>query len=274
MSKITIGLVHLNVADPDKMVRFYRDAIGFQEHRREGNVVYMGAGHHDLLALHHTPDFQHAAGLTGLYHFAILVPTRHDLGRVLKHFIDTQIPLQGMSDHLVSEAIYLADPEGNGIEIYRDRPSDEWVREADGSLKMATLPMDYAGVLGTLDSDDDPFPGLPAGTITGHIHLKVASIAQSVDFYSGILGMDLLFDMGSAAFLSYNGYHHHIGVNTWHGGNLPTQPVQGLSKVELHVGASLDTILANLKAVQLEVERVDHGYLVSDPSRNKLVLTA
>ena len=124
-------------------------------------------------------------------------------------------PLQGMSDHLVSEAVYLADPEGNGIEIYRDRPRSEWPHDGNGVVQMDTRPMDYRGVLSTIHPGESAFNGLPDKTIIGHIHLKVASIPQTKTFYRDVLGMDLVFDIGSAAFLSYNGYHHHVGLNTW-----------------------------------------------------------
>ena len=153
----TIGTVHLNVKNLEQMVTFYQNTIGLQEHRREGDSVYMGVGADDLLALHHRPDYVRIAGLTGLYHFAILLPSRADLGKSLNHLIETRTRLQGMSDHYVSEAIYLADPEGNGIEIYRDRPRDDWF--INGEMQLTTEPMDFRGVLSAGQADGENIYG-------------------------------------------------------------------------------------------------------------------
>ena len=136
---------------------------------------------------------------------------------------ETQTPLQGLSDHLVSEAIYLADPEGNGIEIYADRPRSTWYK--DGVMQMATIAMNVQSVLSEIKDGDDTVFCAPEGTIMGHVHLYVDNVQEAIDFYVNTLGMDLLFQMPSAGFLSYDGYHHHVGVNTWagivpHGDNL------------------------------------------------------
>lgn len=270
MKSPTIGTIHLNVGNLDNMLAFYRDIIGLQEHRRENNTVFMGVGSGDLLALHHQPGYPRIAGLTGLYHFAILVPSRHDLGYSLKHLIENRTPLQGMSDHYVSEAVYLADPEGNGIEIYRDRPRDEWF--IDGEMQLTTTPMDYRGVLATVQSDDNEFTGLAQGTIIGHIHLHVASVPQTEIFYRDVLGMDVLFNLGSATFMSYEGYHHHVGANIWAGRTIPTQPVQGLEKYMLHVGEALNNILSKADAAEVDIQTLDNDYLIRDSSQNALVL--
>ncbi|MDQ7027557.1 MAG: VOC family protein [Anaerolineae bacterium] len=270
MKSPTIGTIHLNVANLDSMVTFYRDIIGLQEHRRENDTIFMGVGAEDLLALHHQPDYPRIAGLTGLYHFAILLPSRPDLGRSLKHLIATRTPLQGTSDHYVSEAVYLADPEGNGIEIYRDKPREDWF--LDGEMQLTSTPMDYRGVLDTVQSEDVKFAGLPSGTIIGHIHLHVASVPQAETFYRDVLGMDILFNLGSATFMSYNGYHHHIGANIWAGRNLPIQPVQGLEKYVLHVGDALDNILSKVEAAEVAIQTLDDGYLIRDSSQNAIVL--
>jgi catechol 2,3-dioxygenase len=267
-SMSTIGTVHLNVANLDKMVTFYKDIIGLQEQRREDKTVYMGVGADDLLALHHHPDYPRIAGMTGLYHFAILVPSRPDLGRALQHLIATRTPLQGMSDHYVSEAVYLADPEGNGIEIYRDRPREEWF--IGDEMQLTSTPMDYRGVLGSAQGTE--FTGMVQGTVIGHIHLHVANIPQTEKFYQEVLGMDVLFSVGSATFMSYNGYHHHVGGNIWSGRNLPTQPLQGLDKYYLHTGALLEAILGKADAAGVAIETLPDGYLLRDPSQNAIVL--
>jgi catechol 2,3-dioxygenase len=177
-----------------------------------------------------------------------------------------------MSDHYVSEAVYLADPEGNGIEIYRDRPREEWF--LDGEMQLTTTPMDYRGVLGAVQPEDSEFQGMAAGTIIGHIHLHVATIPQTEAFYRDVLGMDVLFNLGSAIFMSYEGYHHHVGANIWAGRNIPNRPVQGLDKYILHVGTALDDILGKADAANMAVEILSEGYLVHDPAQNAILLTA
>jgi len=144
-----IGAVHLTVANLDRSLDFYQNQLGFKLHRREGDTARLGAGGRDLLVLTQIPEAPHPRGTTGLYHFAILVPSRLELARSLRRIAETRTPVQGFSDHLVSEAIYLPDPDGNGIEIYRDRPRDEWPRD-DGRLRMATDPLDIDGILAEL----------------------------------------------------------------------------------------------------------------------------
>ena len=185
-----------------------------------------------LLELVLRPGNQPFRGGGGLYHIAILVPSRLDLARSLRRLAETGTPLQGMSDHIVSEAVYLADPEGNGIEIYRDRPKEDWYR--NGEMQLDTLPMDVDGVLSELAKSDDPWQGLPSNTIMGHIHLHVASLSEAVKFYTEQLGMDLLFNIGSAAFLSYDGYHHHVGINTWAGSRPRPDGTLGLEQWVLY----------------------------------------
>lgn len=189
MSQPVIGTVYLNVANLKKMLTFYQDIIGLKLHRQEDNTAYLGVGGEDLLALNHTPNAPRVGGITGLYHFAILLPSRAALARSLKRLADTQTPLQGLSDHFVSEAIYLADPEGNGIEIYRDRPRDVWYK--NGQLDMGTVAMDVDGVMSTYTDEDTTWNGLPSGTIMGHIHLHVASVPNAEAFINTCL--DLIF---------------------------------------------------------------------------------
>jgi catechol 2,3-dioxygenase len=267
MAAPVIGTVHLNVANLDRLLTFYQENIGLRLHRREGNSAYLGVGDDDLLTLHHRPDLKRMRGVTGLYHFALLLPSRLHLGRTFKHLIDTRTPLQGMSDHIVSEAIYLADPEGNGIEIYRDRPREEWFR--DGEMQLATIPMDVEGVLNTLVGEDVTFSGLPQGTVMGHIHLHVSDVPQAEAFYRDTLGMDVMFNIGHATFMSYDGYHHHVGANIWAGRNTPTAEILGLDKYVLCVNHGMDDILSRLDT---PAQTLDDGFLVHDPSHNKIVL--
>ena len=184
----------------------------------------MGAGTSELLVLVEHPGARPAHGYTGLYHYALLVPERHDLARWLAHAARDRVSLVGLSDHFVSEAIYLSDPDGHGIEIYWDRPRDVWEGKVDA--RMTTLPLDVQSLLGELDDPDtEPFDGLPAGTVMGHVHLKVASIPETVAFYRDVLGFGLMAQLGpQAAFLAAGGYHHHVGTNTWESAGAPPPP--------------------------------------------------
>ena len=272
MIKSRIGTVHLNVADMDKLLVFYQNVLGLQLHRQTANQANLGVGEEDLLVLHHTPDLQRVTGRTGLFHFALLVPTRQDLGLVLKHFAQTQTQLQGLSEHFVSEAIYLADPEGNGIEIYRDRPRDAWYR--NGQLHMTTAPMDVEGVLDSINGDVTEWSGLPAGTVMGHIHLHVSDVPKDEQFYTDVLGMDALFNWGSATFMSYDGYHHHVGANIW-GGRMPMlEPALGLSYYELRFDdlSTINQLTEKLHQQGLPVEETSEGFFIRDASANQILL--
>jgi catechol 2,3-dioxygenase len=274
MSQSVIAMVYLNVANLEKMLAFYQDIIGLKVHHQEGKTTYLGAGGEDLLALNETPAARRVRGITGLYHFALLLPSRAALARSLKRLVDTQTPLQGMSDHLVSEAIYLADPEGNGIEIYRDRPREVWYA-ADGQLNMDTVALDIEGVMTAFYEEDTAWNGLPPETIIGHIHLHVSDIPQAEAFYRDLFGLDVLFNMGHATFMSYEGYHHHIGANIWAGRNLPPdEPVLGLEKYMLRVPDTIavDSILDRMDAANVDISEGDEGYFLRDSSKIQLIL--
>lgn len=272
MSDFTIGTVYLTVANLDTMLAFYENIIGLQVHQRRNKTAHLGAGEHDLLVLTESADKIHSRGVTGLYHFAILVPTRVQLAKSLKRIAETQTRIQGLSDHLVSEAIYLADPEGNGIEIYHDRPRDAWYK--NGQLQMGTVAMDVDRVMSSLSDDNSTWEGLPAGTIMGHIHLHVADVPSAEAFYQTILGMDVLMNMGSATFMSYEGYHHHVGANIWGGRNLRTGEEYGLEKFDLHIHDSqrLDSILATIESQGIAITEDDSHYILNDPANNSIIL--
>ena len=226
-----IGTVTLRVANLARQVQFYQDTIGLQLHHEQDGTVFLGAGGDDLLALKHLPDGKRYRGHNGLYHFALLLPTRRHLANVLRHLAATETPLQGVSDHIVSEAIYLPDPEGNGIEIYADRPREAWYQR--DQMQMATLPLDVMDLIGEIDPIADHL--LPVDTIMGHIHLHVHSVAEAKAFYCDTLGMDVMFDVGTAGFYSYDEYHHHVGANTWAGAPVHAPDALGLDHFVLHV---------------------------------------
>jgi catechol 2,3-dioxygenase len=260
-----MGRVDLTVADADRERRFYREVIGLPDEL-------------DLVGFHEdsgapAPD-PHA---TGLFHMAILLPTRRDLALALVRLARAGWPLSGASDHLVSEALYLSDPEGNGIEIYRDRPRDQSPRAGEG-VRMETLPLDLEDVLRELDGDPgDPGP-MSAATTVGHVHLKVSDIAASEDFYTGVLGFDVMAHMPSASFVSAGGYHHHLGMNVWHsrGGPAPPPGALGLRSYEVVLPEVGDVEAAGdrLDAAGIEVERANGSVVATDPSGNRLLLRA
>lgn len=272
----TIGAVELTVADLERSLAFYQQRLGFKLHRHENSVAALGAGGADLLVLHENTAARHVGGTTGLYHFAVLVPSRRDLALVLRQIAITRTPLGGASDHLVSEALYLDDPDGNGIEIYRDRPRAEWPR-MNGEVRMATDPLDLDGVLGEIEGYEGEWPGLPQETVIGHVHLHVAQIEATQQFYCDLLGFDLVVRYGpNALFVSAGGYHHHIGLNTWNGVGAPPPPANatGLRHfvVRLPNQTARDHVLERLHAANVEVEDHPNGMLVHDPSHNPLVL--
>lgn len=274
-----IGAVTLTVRDLERALAFYQDSIGFRLQGRQENVAMLGAGERDLLVLRGQPEASPSGrSRTGLYHFAILTPSRRHLARSLRHLIDGGVRPQGFADHLVSEAIYLADPEGNGIEIYRDRPRDEWVYK-EGVVQIDTVALDVQGVLDALQDDDEPWTGLDGRTTIGHIHLQVADLDETEAFYRDTLGFDLVTRYGpSASFFAAGGYHHHIGANLWHSANSGPPPPgsTGLHHYEIRLpdAGTLDETVARLHAAGHETERRDTGRFLRDPAGIGVLLTA
>ncbi|MGE0865866.1 MAG: VOC family protein [Vicinamibacterales bacterium] len=220
-----IASVSLTVADLDRSVAFYRDTLGFQETARHQRTALLSAGDGPaLVELHERRDaVPKPRRTTGLFHFAVLVPSRAALGRSLRRLADRQWPLSGVADHLVSEALYLNDPDGLGIEIYRDRPRDTW-RTANGELAMATDPLDVQSVADEPGAEA-PWQGLDAGTMIGHVHLHVSQLHEGEAFYCGQIGFEpVVRRYPGALFVSAGGYHHHLGMNTWLGAGAPPPP--------------------------------------------------
>lgn len=271
----TLGAVELTVKDLDRAVAFYTGRLGLEEHGREGGSALLGGeGGEGFLRLVENPAAKPARRSTGLYHFAVLVPTRQDLARSLARLAATRTALEGASDHGVSEALYLADPDENGIEIYRDRRREQWPREG-GGLVMRTEPLDLEDLLAELD---DPKAGaaMPAGTRLGHVHLHVADLDAALRFYRDVLGFELQQLYGSqAAFVSAGGYHHHVGFNTWRGVGAPPPPpdATGLRHFEVRLPdeASLATLGARLRETGAETTRDASGLWVADPSANRIL---
>ena len=277
----SMGSVRLTAADPEGMRDFYRDAIGLSELQPEDGIVRLGTDGDSgaaIVELAGDPDAPpRPRGTSGLFHLAILVPTRADLARALQRVAEAGWRLSGASDHLVSEALYLNDPEGNGIELYRDRPREEWPIR-DGAVQMDTLPLDLDGVLGELRREDAE-SGMPDGTRIGHVHLNVGDLPAAEAFYSGALGFDVTVrGYPGALFVSAGGYHHHLGLNTWAGEGAPAAPEgsRGLRQFEvlLPSGEALAAEVDRLREAGFEPAEEEGGVGLADPSGNRVVLRA
>jgi len=273
-----LGRVRLQVADLDRSIAYYETVIGLRVLARSGNVATLGPQGSDvvLVELRAKPGVRAVArrGNIGLYHFAILLPDRAALGRLIAHLSAIGV-YAGMSDHFVSEAIYLQDPDGLGIEVYADRPRSEW-RSADRQLAMTTNPLDVADVVGS--AGGAPWTGAPAGTVIGHVHLYVRDLDEASAFYHEALGLDkIVWGYPGALFMSAGGYHHHLGTNTWAAGApLATDDDARLVDWEIVVpdAASVSHAAESLEGHGADVRREDGDVVATDPWGTKVRITS
>lgn len=269
-----VGAVTLAVSDLAQSVDFYTRILGMTVLNQESGQAIVGAGSTPLLHLQEIPGvIRQPSWSTGLYHVAILFPSRPDLGRVLINMARHQYQPSGYADHLVSEAIYLDDPDGNGLELYRDRPRSEW-KWSGGRIVMASDPIDLDGIIASVQDQSAPYAGMPDGTIIGHVHLRVGNIPQAEAFYNGILGFDVVASMGSALFISAGGYHHHIGMNIWHSRGAPPAPANAVGLREYTIlvpdAAARDQITARLDNNSVTYQRQGNDILLDDPWSNHI----
>lgn len=275
---IYINRVELRVEDLQRSLMFYQKIIGFQVlEQTEAKVLLTADGKTALLSIEQSASvIPKQSRTTGLYHYALLLPNRYELGKVLRHLLQVGYPLQGGSDHLVSEALYLADPDGNGIEIYTDRPASAW-EWRNGEVVMATEAMDAEGLLA--EGKGDAWEGLPSETLMGHIHLHVAEFEKIKEFYCHGLGFEVVCRYGNQAlFISTGGYHHHIGLNTWQGVGAP-KPLEnsvGLIKYSIVFpnSESREKAANRLGELGYQVLKENGQMLTEDPSGNRIELTA
>ncbi|MEI4484586.1 VOC family protein [Frigidibacter sp. MR17.14] len=229
---VEVGHVVLTVRDLDAVAAYYRDVIGLDPLASDGATARLGAGGRTLVELRRDGAARIAPrGEAGLFHTAFLMPSRRDLAEWLNRIAERQIPVQGASDHLVSEAIYLADPEGNGIEVYVDRPRADWPHGPDG-IAMATEPLDIPDLLAQARG---PWAGAPEELVVGHVHLKVGDLAKTEGFFGKTLGLDLTTRYPGANFWGWGGYHHHLATNIWQtrGAGSRQAGLTGLAEVAL-----------------------------------------
>jgi catechol 2,3-dioxygenase len=272
-SSLRLGPVHLTVSDLDRSVAYYEQAIGLQVHRREDGTAALGAGGEDLLVLVEEPGARPAGRHAGLYHYALLHPSRDELARAILRLAAGRTPVGGAADHGVSEALYLSDPDGNGIELYADRPRDRWPAPGPGErVGMYTAALDVPDLLATVEGEE-PRPQAGAGLRVGHVHLHVSDLPEGLGFYRDVLGFEPMATMPSAAFMSAGGYHHHLGFNTWRGEGVPPAPPHALGlrhwTVLLEDPGDLAAVRARVEAAGIVTEAgEDDGLTVLDPSAN------
>ena len=271
-----LGPVELTVTDLERSLRYYETSIGLQLHERDGSRAALGAGGEDVVVLVEQPDARPAGRHAGLYHFCLLHPSRLELARAAQRLALTRTPITGASDHGTHEAIYLPDPDGNGIELAADRPRAEWpepIFTAGGPD-----PLDVHGLLSLVAAEPEPPPYVAPGLSVGHVHLHVGDLAAAIRFYRDVVGFELRFAMPSAAFLSAGGYHHHVGVNTWRGESVPPVPegAVGLRRftVILRDAAELAALRGRVESAGAASEETPAGLLLRDPAGNALLLRA
>ncbi|MBM7315258.1 VOC family protein [Streptococcus suis] len=259
-SQFELGHVALNVRNLELQSLFYQQVLGLQVLSQIPNQIDLGVGKTTLVRLIQTEQKDEVHHSYGLYHLAIVLPSREDLGTIFRHFIDNRIPLQGASDHGYSEAIYLADTEGNGIEIYRDLPQDTWDVRPDGRIIGKNEPMDAEAVY-SLGKKAIAAYQMPAGSRMGHVHLSVRESAASSKFYQEVLAVRDNFTVPSASWLASGNYHHHLAVNEWGGKNLKTrhEGMPGLAYYTLLYSnpEAFEATLNRAIAANLNLQRLD-----------------
>lgn len=275
-NQMELGYAELNVSNLEEVTRYYTDTVGLSliektELRSKLGIKESG---NVLLILNKTSSQDSGEGKAGLFHTAFLLPERKDLGNTLFNLLKNEVAVAGASDHGYSEALYLQDPEGNGIEIYWDKPKEEWVINEDGTIPGVTEQMDAHGVLDSRDEKASPL--FPVGTRVGHMHLSVSNLKESEQFYINTMGMDLKYEYGSQArFIAAGDYHHHIGMNTWAGSGLPKRRSDDLGlrlfTLVLPDRTDIDKLADHLSENGYPFDREQDSLSVIDP--NGIIIT-
>jgi catechol 2,3-dioxygenase len=271
-----IGAVGLRARNLDLLADYYRDLLGLRVLARDDKLARLGVGDVPLIEIEHHPTARpDDPAQAGLYHTAFLMPTRQDHARWIMHIARNQIPISGASDHGVSEAFYLDDPEDNGIEVYNDRPPERWHWE-NGLVTMPTKQLDVEAILNEIDPKTATYPSAPEGLRIGHVHLRVGSLETAEAFYRGGLGLDLTRRRGGATFMSSGGYHHHVGANVWHrdgaGARDPDRAGLAWFSIEAADAAAYDAAVTRLRSVNAPVDATAGGIETADPFGTRIRL--
>jgi catechol 2,3-dioxygenase len=270
---VRLGAVHLTVADADRSVAWYQRALGLRVHRHDPGEAELGDGAETVIVAHEDPQARPPGRSAGLYHYALLYPSREELARAAVRLTATQTPIQGASDHRTHEAIYLADPDGNGIELAADRPREAWPTGL--GYDAGPAPLDFDALLGSV-AGEAPTDVVTPGLRMGHVHLHVGDIDAALAFYRDVIGFELQANLGTAAFVSAGGYHHHLGINVWNGRGVGPAPEHstGLRRwtVELPTSAEVAAVRSRAAAAGVATESVDEGFVVRDPWQTAVLI--
>jgi catechol 2,3-dioxygenase len=264
---LRLGPVHLTVTDLDRSVGWYTSALGLHVHARGDRSAALGTGGEDIVVLHEEPAARRAGRHSGLYHYALLLPSREELARTVLRLSATRTPVQGASDHETHEAIYLPDPDGNGIELAADRPRSAWPEHL--GYAGGPAPLDVGALMATIEGETVPPEEMGPGLTVGHLHLHVGDIGRGLAFYRDLVGFEEQANLGSASFVSAGGYHHHLGFNVWQGRGAAPVPdgVVGLRHwtVVLPSAPEVGAVRERLSAAAVATEDRDGGFEVRDP---------
>ncbi len=266
--RLRLGAVELTVSDIPRSVAWYQHALGLHVHHHDDSTAGLGDGRETLVVLHEDPLATPAGhGTAGLYHYALLYPTREDFARAAVRLSVTRTEIDGASDHGFHEAIYLPDPDGNGIELAADRARELWPAHGDAAAARPR-PLDFSSLIATV-AGEPPITVVPTGVRMGHVHLHVGDVPDAIAFYRDVVGFDLNSDYGVAAFLSADGYHHHVAVNTWNGvgATAPPEHTAGLRRwtATLPTADALYALRDRLSAANIRFRDVDGALVTADP---------
>jgi catechol 2,3-dioxygenase len=259
---LRLGGVHLTVANLDRSVAWYQESLGLRVHAREPGVASLGDGVETVVVLHEDASARPAGRHAGLYHYALLYPSREELARAALRLAATRTPIQGASDHRTHEAIYLPDLDGNGIELAADRPREDWPERL--GYDRGPAPLDFDSLLATIAGEETP-ARVGEGLRMGHVHLHVGDVDRALGFYRDVLGFELQAHLGSAAFVSAGGYHHHVGLNVWQGRGVGPAPEHTIGLRQWTVQLPTDADVSAVRARVTGAEEVAGGFLVRDP---------
>jgi catechol 2,3-dioxygenase len=272
-----LGPVHLTVSDVDRSVAWYQRSLGLRVHRHDAAEAEFGDGTETTLVLSEDPQARPAGRHAGLYHYALLYPSREELARAAIRLSRTETPIQGASDHGTHEAIYLPDPDGNGIELAADRPREQWPTPEEEFSGGGPAPLDVHALLSAV-AGEAPTDQIEPGLRVGHLHLHVGDVEEGLAFYRDLIGFEVWFVMPTAAFVAAGGYHHHLGFNVWQGRGVGPAPEHsvGLRRwtVRLDTPEQVAEVRGRLEDAGVPVLAGDDGFLVRDPWENALRIEA